>query len=99
MSGYGLFISGGESRRYGVGFFVKENLQEKTSNFEAVSDIMCFIEFKDLFKITVINVCMPPRKKKQRMRKIFFCTARRIIQQDKKEHSKNYTRGLQCLSR
>jgi len=38
---YMLFTSGGETRRYGVGFLVSNTLKEKVKRFVPVSDRLC----------------------------------------------------------
>lgn len=72
VNSYTLFTSGGESRRYGVGFFASENLSRKLLNFEAVLYTMCFIQFRDPVKKTVINVYAPTEETTEEKKDILY---------------------------
>ncbi|KAK9709187.1 hypothetical protein QE152_g26756 [Popillia japonica] len=64
LDGYTLFNSGGENRRLGVGFLLRNEFKEKVVDFEPISERVCRLRLRGKYrKISLLNVHAPTEDK------------------------------------
>lgn len=72
LEDYVFFTSGGETRRYGVGFLVSNELKEKVEEFRPISDRMCYIEIGGEHNISILNIHAPTEEKTEETKDEFY---------------------------
>lgn len=81
VNNYTLFTSGNESRRLGVGFLIKDTIEEDVKYFGAQSERICSIRIKTRHKtISIINAHAPTEEKDEETKDEFYEILEEMVQ-------------------
>lgn len=67
-----LLTSGGDKRKFGVGFPISKETNEKITNFFPVTAKLCYVEVKGNINMTILNMYAPTGEKADDEKDDFF---------------------------
>ncbi|KAK9709895.1 Endonuclease-reverse transcriptase [Popillia japonica] len=81
LDGYTLFNSGGENRRLGVGFLLRNDFKDKVVDFEPVSERICRVRLRGKYrKISLLNVHAPTEDKDPIVKSEFYEELEKVLE-------------------